>query len=57
MPKERGAYQHALEMVTLDSLVPADHLLRQIDASIEFDFIRDNDGFAVITIGLDAGMT
>ncbi len=28
-------------MVTLESLVPEDHLLRQIDAFIEFDFIRD----------------
>ena len=39
--KEPGAHQHALEMVTLESLVPEDHLLRQIDAFIEFDFIRD----------------
>ncbi len=28
-------------MVTLESLVPEDHLLRQIDAFIEFDFIRE----------------
>ncbi len=41
MLKEPGAHQHALEMVTLESLVPADHLLRQIDAFIDFDFIRD----------------
>ncbi len=41
MLKEPVAHQHALEMVTLESLVPADHLLRQIDACIEFDFIRD----------------
>ena len=41
MLKEPGAHQHALEMVTLESLVPADHLLRQIDACIEFEFIRD----------------
>jgi transposase len=41
MLKEPGAHQHALEMVTLESLVPADHLLRHIDASIEFEFIRD----------------
>jgi len=41
MLKEPGAHQHALEMVTLESLVPEDHLLRQIDAFIEFDFIRD----------------
>ena len=39
--KEPGAHQHALEMVTLESLVSEDYLLRQIDAFIEFDFIRD----------------
>jgi len=41
MLKEPGAHQHALEMVTLESLVPEDHLLRQIDACIDFEFIRD----------------
>ncbi len=41
MLKEPAAHQHALEMVTLESLVPEDHLLRQIDVSIEFEFIRD----------------
>lgn len=40
MLKESGAHQHALEMVTLESLVPSDHLLRQIDAFIDFEFIR-----------------
>ena len=33
--------QHELEMVTLESLVPADHLLRKIASAIDFDFIRD----------------
>ena len=41
MLKEPGAHQHALEMVTLESLVPEDHLLRSIDAFIDFEFIRD----------------
>ncbi len=41
MLEEPGAHQHALEMVTLESLVPSDHLLRQIDAFIDFEFIRD----------------
>ena len=41
MLKEPGAHQHALEMVTLESLVPSDHLLRQIDACIDFEFIRN----------------
>jgi len=32
--------QYELEMVTLEQLVPADHLLRLIDRHIRFDFIR-----------------
>lgn len=33
--------QNELEMVTLEQLVPADHLLRQIHRHIDFTFIRD----------------
>lgn len=33
--------QYELEMVTLEELVPKDHLLRVIDRHIRFDFIRD----------------
>lgn len=33
--------QYELEMVTLEELVPEDHLLRLIDRHIRFDFIRD----------------
>lgn len=33
--------QHTLEMVILDDLVPVDHLLRKVDNSIDFEFIRD----------------
>lgn len=33
--------QTELEMVTLDSLVPADHLLRKIDSVIDFSFIHE----------------
>lgn len=33
--------QHELEMVTLEQLVPKDHLLRLIDRHIRFDFIRE----------------
>lgn len=40
MLKEPTAYQHELEMVTLESLVPADHLVRKIDAAIDLSFIR-----------------
>ncbi|RIJ85306.1 IS5/IS1182 family transposase, partial [Ralstonia solanacearum] len=32
--------QHELEMVTLEELVPKDHLLRKIDAAVDFEFIR-----------------
>lgn len=41
MLKDPGPKQHQLEMVTLEELVPSDHLLRQIERYIEFDFIRD----------------
>lgn len=33
--------QYELEMVTLEELVPQDHLLRLIDRHIQFDFIRE----------------
>lgn len=32
--------QHELEMVTLEELVPRDHLLRKIEAAVDFEFIR-----------------
>lgn len=41
MLKTPGPRQYALEMVTLEELVPADHLLRSIDRHIEFEFIRE----------------
>ena len=41
MLKKPFPEQTALEMVTLDSLVPKDHLLRKIDAVIDFSFIHD----------------
>lgn len=40
MLREPTAYQHELEMVTLESLVPSDHLVRKIDAAIDLTFIR-----------------
>lgn len=33
--------QYELEMVTLDQLVPQNHLVRKIDKAIDFEFIRD----------------
>ncbi|WP_421783607.1 IS1182 family transposase [Kiloniella litopenaei] len=41
MLKKPSPEQTELEMVTLDSLVPADHLLRKIDSVIDFSFIHD----------------
>jgi transposase len=41
MLKIPAPYQHELEMVTLESLVPGDHLLRKIAAAVDFDFIRE----------------
>lgn len=41
MLKRPAPEQTALEIVTLDQLVPADHLLRKIDRVIDFSFIHD----------------
>ncbi|GAA4530160.1 hypothetical protein GCM10023174_20220 [Chelativorans composti] len=41
MLKKPAPVQTAIEMVTLESLVPADHLLRKIEAVIDFSFIHD----------------
>lgn len=41
MLNEPGPHQHQLEMVTLEELVPKDHLLRKIDRFIDFSFIHD----------------
>ncbi|WP_459203838.1 IS1182 family transposase [Ralstonia pseudosolanacearum] len=40
MLKRPTPAQHELEMVTLEELVPKDHLLRKIDAAVDFEFIR-----------------
>lgn len=41
MLKKPAPEQTALEIVTLEQLVPKDHLLRKIDAVIDFSFIHD----------------
>lgn len=41
MLKKPTPKQSTLEMVTLEELVPQDHLLRQIDRFIDFDFIHE----------------
>lgn len=41
MLKEPSPQQYQFETITLDELVPEDHLVRSIDAAIDFEFIRD----------------
>lgn len=41
MLKQPSPHQYQFETITLDELVPEDHLVRQIDAAINFEFIRD----------------
>lgn len=41
MLKKPSPQQTELEMVTLEQLVPDDHLLRKVDAAIDFGFIRE----------------
>lgn len=41
MLRDRRAQQSELEMVTVDELVPQDHLLRKIDRYIDFSFIHE----------------
>ncbi|WP_227698072.1 MULTISPECIES: IS1182 family transposase [unclassified Raoultella] len=41
MLREPSPHQYQFETITLDELVPEDHLVRQIDAAIDFEFIRD----------------
>jgi transposase len=41
MLKTPTSYQHELEMVTLESLVPVDHLVRKIAKAIDLEFIRE----------------
>jgi hypothetical protein len=40
MLRKPSPHQSALEIVTLEQLVPSDHLLRKIASSIDFSFIR-----------------
>lgn len=41
MLKQPEVPQQEMELVTIESLVPADHLLRRIDSSIDLEFIRE----------------
>lgn len=40
MCTERSGKRIRLEMVVLEELVPQDHLLRKVDATIDFSFIN-----------------
>ncbi|BFM05709.1 IS1182 family transposase [Halioxenophilus aromaticivorans] len=41
MLKDRPQTQSSLEFVSIDELVPQDHLLRKIEAKVDFSFIHD----------------
>ena len=41
MLKEPEVGQQEMELVTIESLVPADHLLRKIDGAVDLEFIRE----------------
>lgn len=41
MLKNTTSPQYELEMITLEQLVPKDHLVRKVAKAIDFEFIRD----------------
>lgn len=41
MLNDRSQIQSALEFVSIDELIPADHLLRKMEKAIDFSFIHD----------------
>jgi transposase len=41
MLKNPEAQQQELELVSIETLVPKNHLLRKIAAAVDFSFIRD----------------
>jgi transposase len=41
MIKRTSSHQSTIELVSIDGLVPRDHLLRKIDKAIDFGFIYD----------------
>ena len=41
MLKEPEAQQQGLEMVSVESLVPSEHLLRNVSRTVDFSFISD----------------
>ena len=41
MLKNTASPQYELEMISLEQLVPKDHLVRKVAKAIDFEFIRD----------------
>jgi transposase len=41
MLRDPEVQQQEIEMVAIESLVPANHLFRQIEATIDLEFIRE----------------
>ncbi|MCM3704258.1 IS5/IS1182 family transposase, partial [Cytobacillus firmus] len=41
LSKHNPIQRDQIEMIALDELVPADHLVRKIEAAIDFSFIYD----------------
>jgi hypothetical protein len=41
LSKHDSIQRDQLEMITLDRLVPSNHLLRKIEASVDFNFFYD----------------
>ncbi|MDP1422217.1 IS5/IS1182 family transposase, partial [Peribacillus simplex] len=41
LSKHNSIQRDQLEMITLDQLVPANHLVRKMEAAIDFTFIYD----------------
>ncbi|MFC7363605.1 IS5/IS1182 family transposase, partial [Bhargavaea changchunensis] len=39
--KSNGSNRNQLEMVSLDEMVPEDHLVRKLEKAIDFSFIYD----------------
>tara|TARA_R110000850_G_scaffold163452_2_gene288186 strand:+ start:918 stop:1214 length:297 start_codon:yes stop_codon:yes gene_type:complete len=50
MLKDPSTQPFELEMATLDELVPQNHLLCKIVASLDFSFIRDQDAISIALI-------
>lgn len=49
MLRKPASEQTAIEMVMLESLVPKDHFVPQIDGVIDFSFMSGSPGFIVQT--------